>query len=419
MRSLLLSFILCQTAVSAREVVARFTPFTVGKGPLLSFIRPENAAGHPRKGAPDRREALYLFDPATHKSPHAIWKRSSPMASLVGRLAQHRFLLEHRQSLFRVDLEQGEITPLLNKDDRTELIHFSDDHLLFLHHLTPDPLNGIKLGRNANNKVVPKDWFRPRAQLYRMRTDGTGQAERLSDTLLAKIIEVEGNNIWAITGEQSQRLVRIDHKGTIHQIADLGLGLLLHDQSSFAFNPSRTYLAMGVQYADQEFFEERTLIVCDLLKRTIAFKDDKAKALNIFDSIIPPLIVGWTNDDIVSYGGYIQGERMYNLAKGEHLTEEQMKPFLPKTLASRKPGRIKTGHFEHEHGRLYFLGQQEPVADVLRGNVATGTIAVSADHCWAAYSDKRDLFLIDGVKKKKTKLLPGWCYDPHWLPERK
>lgn len=403
-----------QAFASAKEVVARFEPFKVSDGSLLSFIRPESPAGHPSDSAPNRQEALYLFDPTTHKRPHAIWKRSSPVAELTNRLSNNLFLLEHRQALFLADISKGEISPLLKKEDRSEVIHISDEHVLFLHQLLPDPIDSVQLGRT--DQIEDKDWFRTKGQVYRMRIDGTGKAERLTDLTIAMVIEVEGKNIWAITAEESKRIVRIDDKGKVHEIAILGERLNLHAESTFTFNSTRTYLALSAQHEDQDLFEERTVFVCDLLKKKIAFKDPKAKVLNIYDSIVPPLLMGWLDENTISYGGYLQGERMYNLAKGEFLNEEERKRWMPQSLRSGKPDRVKMGAFEYEHGRLYFLGHQDPIADVLDGQVATGTIAISDRRDWAAYSSKRDFFLIHGAQKKKTKLLSGWCYDPHWLP---
>ncbi len=104
--------------------------------------------------------------------------------------------------------------------------------------------------------------------------------------------------------------------------------------------------------------------------------------------------------------------------------------YLPRELsitisifARLTPQAPDEGRFRwKESGLLCYAENGQPVADIREAeNVLSGEIAISPDKKWAAGDGSKEdgVTFIDGTRKTKKVIIPGWGYQLHWLPAAK
>lgn len=395
----------------AKEGQPQFKPMELSGGPLLSFVHPEDENGKSQPGGGERLEVFYLFDPVVHKKPQAIMREDIHSPRLVGRVSKNIVVWDYKSQLFTANLAKGTISPLLQEKGDNVLVAIESDRIYFLKRLVSDSMHGVELNHREDGKSVPRSWFRARDVLYEYKIDRSTPARPVSPLVFEHFFEAAPDGFWGITSESPHKVVRIDRKGTVHEEFDLGADWVLW-RTVHQFSPTRRYLALSFNHREQDFPSNRTLLICDLQEKRIAYQDRKVSVPQGL-SMSPSLSLNWLNDSLLRYDVWFSGG-VVDAQKSEKLDQAAAAKFL-----HRLPNEPADKFFRWEKGGLlYFAGGDEPVANVLDGDVIVGEITISPDEKWAASdgTNGAGVTFIDGVKKKKRVIIDGWGYQLHWLP---
>ena len=199
--------------------------------------------------------------------------------------------------------------------------------------------------------------------------------------------------------------------------------------TTHAFSPKGDYLALAILTAEQDFHEERTLIVCDLKKNKVCFSDPNVPlGPNMFSGRSNFLDLTWRTDEILQYCGPFANAwaevgkkgieiRFANVEKQVPLDKEAESK-LPAISLEEEPELTKLGRFELKFREVYYPGEKIPIASGLdEEGVGVRDLDVDSKGQWAAYSERKDdqVYLIDGKNRTKKAIHSGWAHDFEWL----
>lgn len=421
--ALLLSFLLFPSNLGAEAPgLPEFNPTPVSSGPILVFRQPKRRP---------HELALYLFDPATHEKPQVIWQdRYHPNPELLRRLSAREILIEFQNQLQLVDLPTGKVTPLLKGTEQNKLVATEGKTIYFFRRLLPETVKdmGISLATGKGDKTVVEKYFRPRDVLFRDEGGTEGGAKNVSPVVIEHLLEVTNDGFFVITADNPQKVARMSRDGTLTEICPFDFRWVAK-MSTHAFSPKGEYLALAVLTLDQDFHEERTLIVCDLKANKVCFSDPEVPlGPNMFSGRSNFLELTWRTNEILQYGGPFANAwaeigkkgmeiRFADVEKQVRLGKEASSK-LPAITLEEEPERTKLGQFELKFREVYYPGEKTPVASGLdEEGVGVRDLAVDTQGEWAAYSELKDdqIYLIDGKNRTKKAIHSGWAHDFEWL----
>lgn len=399
-----------------------FNPAKPGPGPILFFFRPEDAHGTPSQRARPRMETLYMVDPAGFKQPQMLWRGDIPRPLIGERVTKDQLLIDYKDGMHLVDLSTGAVTPLLAGKDGTRFIEAEGGTIYFTRNTVPDPLRGYDLETGENGKTVVKNYSRDRNLIYRYELGEAAEAQQVSSIYVEKLLAVDKDGFWVITADEPQQILRISRRGAATAIGDFD-SQWVACATTHEFSPDRRYLALGVLHRQQDFHEERTLVICDLKDNRAVFTDaDIPLGPNLFSGRSMFLDLSWRSPIILACGGPFAsleiegGETRFVDASRRARLDEAASNFPP-PVSEEPPARTRTGLLEVAHGEIYFPGTSKPIASALdERNTQVTDMDTSADGHWGAYCDPTTdaVYLIDGAKREKIKLLNGWSYGVVW-----
>jgi hypothetical protein len=416
MRALLITLFLAPI-LDAKKPELQVAPVKLSANPALFFKSSNCQSG---------TSVLYVFDPAQHQKPHAIWSGGRPIPVLLQRVTTQELLMVFRNHLHLVNMAAGTVTPLLDADDHTRLIAVEGKTIFFLRQTVPDNhLGSVNLKTGKDKKTVVEDYHRGRDFLYRHDIGQPGAIKQVSPLVVEKFLAVEESGFWVITADQCRTVARIGRDGTVTEIIPYDPEWLA-DLTTHSFSPKREYLALAVLHRDQDFHSERTMVVCDLKAKKVCFTDRNIPlGPDLFSGRAMFLGMVWRGPTIVGYGGpfalisTVEAEKdlFADVKSGRRLDKAAAATFKPVEF-EEIPKRERRGSLELAFGQVFFPGEDKPIASVLddRG-VGVRDIDTSADGKWSAYSDPKNnrTYLIDGEAKKKTLIMSGPSHDFQWL----
>ncbi|YCM42315.1 hypothetical protein V2O64_13470 [Verrucomicrobiaceae bacterium 227] len=422
--SALLSGILLLPAALHAEAPAlpKFNPTPVSDGPILVFRQPKRSSNE---------LALYLFDPATHEKPQVIWQNQyHPNPRPLKRLTTREILIEYQHQLQLVDLPTAVVTPLLEGTEQNKLVATEGKTIYFLKRLLPETIKdmGISLTTGKEDKTVVEKYFRPRDVLFRYEVGTESGAKKVSPIVIEHLLDVNDDGFFVITADKPQKLARIGRDGTLTEIGPFD-SRWVAKMTTHAFSPKGDYLALAILTAEQDFHEERTLIVCDLKKNKVCFSDPNVPlGPNMFSGRSNFLDLTWRTDEILQYCGpfaHAWAEvgkkgieiRFANVEKQVPLDKEAESK-LPAISLEEEPELTKLGRFELKFREVYYPGEKIPIASGLdEEGVGVRDLDVDSKGQWAAYSERKDdqVYLIDGKNRTKKAIHSGWAHDFEWL----
>lgn len=382
-----------------------FSPAEVSAGPLLFFVRPQDASGRPSTdGFMGRIEVGYVFDTALDCGPEEVWRGDSPPPRPIARLDRSRVLTDDWNHLRVVDLDTGRATWLRYPLLRSQFVEFDGEHVFFAEEL--------QAGSD-------RDSIRSIQRLFVWSARASSTAERLGTLEIEKLLSVRDDGFWCITSGEHRELVRIARDGTATTITEFHPKWLAN-ASELTFSPDGAFAALTSTRSDGHRWLDRELAVLDVGRRSvIAYR---GRLQTDFGFSYPlPLYVEW-----------VDPHRLFVLANPRSFVvdartgEDSTDPYeLPSDAeASDDIRRWRRGGFEFDdlwdgapNSTIRFAGDVSPLE--LPGAISRSA-AVSPDGRWAAYDLQRDgrrvLRLADSERRSLTDLLPGWTYDHAWLP---
>ena len=430
--ALLLGLLTLPAILLAEEpVLPKFNPTPVSNGPALMFKQPKRNSSE---------LALYLFDPIVHEKPHLLWQdRYHPNPRELKRLSTKEVLFEFQDQLRIVDLPSGEVTPLLPGKEQNKLVAIEEKTIYFFKRLTTKTRKdlGTKLTSGKNDKTVVEKYFRPRDVLFRYDLSAEGGAKIVSPVVIEHLLEVTKEEFFVITADQPQKVARISREGKLTEICSFD-SQWVAKMTTHAISPKGDYLALAVLGLEQDFHEERTLLVCDLKKNKVCYSDpDVPLGPSFFSGRSNFLDLTWRTDEILQYGSpfwqilqvvndeleKLNQEKEKSLSRFANVKtqlrlnkEDQAK--LPEVILEDEPKRKRLGQFDLEFGEVYFSGKQDPIASILdKHGVAVRDLAVDLQGRWGAFIERQDdqVYLIDGARRNKKAIHSGWAHDLKWL----
>ncbi len=403
-----------------------FSPVEVSESALLFFVRPEDGKGASASGSDaERIEVLYAYDATLHAQPQRIWSGGNPRPRPIARLSRDVVLIERLSQHHFLNLRTGETTPLVGPGAETEFLANGPGGMFFLKQSVGggSSSGSMRLGRSETdpNITVVKDYDRPKHLLYRYDVNATIEEKtRLLSTVgIERVLHHEGGNSWVISSgdeeHKGRKLCKLGRDGSLNEL----IGIDDHWVASmvgFHLSPSGNYLALTALHDQHDFHGERELTIVDLGKKRVAYSRERITDLFGGFGNGPSLFVRWHGISLLSVGW----SELVDLS-GPEVT---VKPFPddPSELLGPVLSRETTGFFDHEHGLLFFHGDEEPVANVLSSPQAKSSdLELDERGEWAAFVPihERGIYLVDGRKKQKSLLLEGWCYGLRWLPAMK
>jgi len=415
--ALLLATFLPAVLLGETRSLPVFKPVPVSDGPVLMFKQPKKNSDE---------LALYLFDPALHKKPRLLWQeRYHPNPRNLRRLDDEQVLFDYKNQLHLAALSTARITPLLAGNEQTKFVSLESDTIFFFKRSVPEKTSdlGIALTTGKDQKTVVENYFRPRDFLFRHKVGGDG-SKAVSPVAIETLLETNEKGFLVITANQPQQIALISREGKLTKICPFD-SRWIATMTTHAFSPSGDFLALSILASDQDFHEERTLLVCDLRKGGVSFTDRNIPlGPSLFSGRSNFLDLVWRTDHVLQYGGVFallgkEGEqpRFVNLSTGKPLIKETQSK-LPAAVVEEIPERERRGEFELKFGEVYFPGEEKPIASVLNEKgVGTRDLAVDSKGSLAAYSERRDdrIYLINGTARSKMSIHSGWAHDLKWL----
>lgn len=407
---------------SEDPVLPRFNPTPVSNGPVLVFMQPKRNSNE---------LAIYLFDPATHKEPQVIWQdHYHPNPRPLKRLSAREILIEFQDQLRLVDLPTGVVTPLLEGTAQNNLVATEGKTIYFFKRLLPKTRKdiGISLTSGKDGKTVVKKYFQPRDVLFRYQVNPDGGASKVSPIAIEHLLEVTADGFFVITADKPQKVARMGRDGTLTEICPYD-SRWVAKMTTHAFSPKGDYLALAVLTLEQDFHEERTLIVCDLKTNKVIFSDSNVPlGPNMFSGRSNFLDLTWRTDEILQYCGPFTNlwaevgkkgmeTRFADVAKQVRLSKEASSK-LPAINLEEEPELTKLGQFELKFREVYYPGEKIPIASGLdKDGVGVRDLDVDTKGQWAAYSELKDdrVYLVDGKNRTKKAIHPGWAHGFKWL----
>ena len=396
----------------------KFHPTPVGDGPVLIFKQPKQKSNE---------LALYLFDPAIHESPQVLWQdRYHPNPDPLERLSDRLILIEFQDRLGLVDLPTGLVTPLLAGEEQNQLVATENKSIYFFQRTIPQTVKdlGIGLTRSKDQKTIVEKYFRPRDLLFRHEVGAGDVAKNVSPVVIEHLLQVTADGFLVITADQPQKVATIHRDGSLTAICDFNSQWVAL-MTTHAFSPKGDYLSLAVLGLEQDFHEERTLIVCDLKNNKVTFTEpDVPLGPCLFSGRSNFLEMTWRTDHIIQYSGpfsFAGSEeakpRFADIAKQTRLDTATVSK-LPSITLKEEPEREQKGKFELKFGEVYYPGEKTPIASVLdEDEVGVRDLAVDTKGQWAAFSERRDdqVYFVDGMNRTRKAIHPGWAHDFMWL----
>ena len=382
----------------------------MGEGPILLFKQPKQDSKH---------LALYLFDPTKHKAPQLLWQDDyHPNPSPIRRISSRLLLLEFKSQLHLLDIPTGRLTALLPEtDDMQELVSVEPEAIFMLRN-TVETRAGYKLKTGQDGKTLVKEYPEPRKLLYRFGLGAKQDAQQVSAVHIQKVLEITEDGFLVITDEPSSSVAVIGRDGTIKKIATFDSSWVAV-ATTHLLSPDRNHLALGILTLEQDFHQERSLMVYDLGKKALKFQDANVPlGPNLFRGRSMFLDLRWEDESQLRYGGpFSNSARLVEVRKGKMSERELQGVFQPNVKA---PEREKRGYFDLAFGEVYYTGTNFPAGSVLdESGVSVRGLAVDATGNWAAYCGQNDaLYLIDGKKRQKRVLHLGWAHDLIWMDKK-
>ena len=397
-----------------------FKPIALEKdGPLLFFVRPEDAEGRPYSIESSRTEVLYVFSPANHDQPQPIWRGDVPVPELLARLNQRQVLLDYKQRLFVLHLDTGVVAPMLDGEDQTEIVEAKSGRVLFLHRSVPQTSFGSTLETNAGGATVIKEYYRPRDFIYAWDIATRSEPELLSESPIEKVLHVDEHSIWAITADDDRKLCKIPKHGGGTDVVHSLDNHLVASETYCHFSPNQRYLALTYLNDQHDFHKERELIVIDLEAKRIVCSVEKVTPLFPTYALAPFLRVAWLDESRLSYG--YDRPIVLDVSNGARVEEDQANTNIRQRTGLVPLKRTTIGYFDREHGLLYYRGEEKPVVNVLddeNPHAQIREMAICPQGNWAAFLSPQDpnTYIVDGRNRKKELLFPGWSHSLTWLP---
>lgn len=386
-----------------------FPPVTVGNGPLLFFVHPEDELGRPDSGG-KRTEVLYIHDPVAGTTTTALWRGRPPAPKPVERIDSQWILMQWNDRTFLHHLKTGGLRPLL-PEGPTKVLSTKGSRIYFLDGMGLG--RGLRLKTGEDGKARIEGYTRHMDAIWTMDALSSSPAVPLANVAVDRLVEIREDGFWAVTASPDRKLLRISRTGDVREILPFDPHWVT-PQTKLEFSPDGKYLALSITHDDHDFHRERELVVVNLRDGRIVMEEARVRILSIVDSATPFLPLRWLDDGRLlvfkADGFWVADLAVRTFAKVDTSTIPPF-PEVPK----RKP----LGHFDVEFGQVFYKGDQSPAASVLdeRGTKVSD-MEISPRGDWAALSSPKDsnVYLVDGKARRKSLLMEGWAYNIAWLP---
>lgn len=401
-----------------------FLPATPCDGPLLTFVRPEDPNGNPGHGN-DRLEAVYWWSPGLKGQAKLLYKCRSArnLPTFLHRADVDRVLISISDRCQVLNLPTATLEPLWPGDDQTKFLKADGDKTFFLHRTVPDPHKGVEIEMNNAGVAVATDWYRPRDILCVGKLGHTTSREVLHEQALERVFLLDDRGFWAISADEPRHLIRLTNQGEVSSAIRIESNWIA-EWIDIAPSPDGKFLALSVLRSDQAFQSRRDLVLLGVSDGTLLHRVNDVVTAKPYWSSAASIAMKWLDSTRVFFGSPVLEEEgggcrvldVTQLAVRKPTSEER----LAASPATRTE-RILVGSFETEHGKVWFAGDKDPAGNVLnsKGIHESAELELSDDGLWAAFSSPstKGVFVLDGTRKTKRKVMDEWIYRLNWLPK--
>jgi hypothetical protein len=403
-----------------------FQPATPNDGPLMTFVRPEDQNGNPHQGN-GRFEAVYWWSPGLEGPAKLLYKCRSArnLPKFLHRVDSDRVLISILDRCQVLNMPTAILEPLWPGDDQTKFIKGEGDSTFFLYRSVPDPKKGIKIEKNNTGVAVATDWYRPRDFLYVAKIGHTTSREVLYEQALETICLIDDSGFWAITADEPRELIRLTNGGEVASAIRIESNWIA-EWIEIVPSPDGKFLALSVLRNDQSFNDRRDLVLARVSDGKLLNRVNDVVTNIWLSSITQPINMNWLDSNRLFFKNLnLETPKLGSMVLDANQLAVR-KPTPAEQLAANpaeSDQRERVGHFETEFGKVWFAGDTEPAGNVLnkKGIHESAELKLSDDGRWAAFSAPftKGVFVLDGEKRSKHKVLEGWIYGLWWLPALK
>lgn len=404
-------------------------PFAVARAPLsgepvLVFVEPTSLG-------PDRREQLFLLDPARPEAVHSILTTDF-YPKVWHRIDRYRFLLQTSCPdgvLWRIDLEHGSRSLVYRGKGSPSMLPVGVGRGYF--HLSMGQVSGCRIDPDDDSKFLHDRPF-PKGQVYRFDLAGEDLATPIAEDTVESVMALTDTDAWGVTTDPDDCLTlkRIPLAGGAVQSVSLPLE---GGRVTFALSPSGRLVGLGVGRS----FSSRDLVVVDMeaAKIVLCVPDVSVRNTDLSPNL-PYLQLIWVDEQTLRFGearrgvdgSWKQGETYYvdvEIPSGRRLREYRAGglPFTPRPPPRVLPPKPESlplfdpfGAFEIKRRGVFLKGVEAPIGE----SIDSESVSLSPDRHWIAWREQSGgsypQCLGDTRTGRVVRVTRPWGYGLQWFP---